>query len=71
MTTRSTLESAAATLAALASPSSASTSTIAHTATPNARQRVLDTGNCASSTGSMPALVLYPSYRSLRNDSTT
>jgi methyl-accepting chemotaxis protein len=49
---------AAATAAAEASASSASTSTIGHTATPRASSASSSSGNCASSSGGMPALVL-------------
>ena len=57
--------------AAAASASSASNSTIGHTATPSAASASSRIGNCASSTGSIPALVLYPAHISFRNDSTT
>ncbi len=71
ISTRSTRGSSAAIRAAAASASSASSSTIAHTITPRARRASSSSGNCASSSGSTPALVLYPGHMSLRNDSIT
>ena len=58
MQTCSTSGSAAAMRAAAASASSASSSTIGHTATPMASSASSRGWNCASSAGSMPALVL-------------
>jgi hypothetical protein len=71
ITTASTRSSAAATAAADASASSASYWTIAHTVTPIASSPSSITGVWASSSGGMPALVLYPGQRSLRKLSIT
>ena len=65
------LASAAHLAAADASPSSASSSIMGQTATPIARSASSRGWNCASSTGSIPAPVLYSGQRSFRNDSIT
>ena len=71
MQTFSTRASPAASRAAEASASSASNSTIAHTATPIAASASSSGWNCAHSAGSIPSPVLYPGHSSLRNDSMT
>ena len=71
MQTFSTRSSSKAIRAAEAIPSSASSSTMGHTATPIAASATSSGWNCASSAGSMPSEVLYPGHMPLRNDSMT
>jgi hypothetical protein len=58
-------------LAAEASASSASSSTIGQTATPMAASASSSGWNCLRSARSTPWLVLYPGQRSFRKDSMT